>query len=139
MTKDAEQHAKEDEEAKAKIEAKNQADSLIFTSEKTLKEAGDKVDEALKKEVEEKISALREILDTGSKEDLEAKTGELSESIQKVGQAMSSAGQNPEQPKEGEAGSEEAKTDGEEKKEEDSKDDKKKKDGEDPVEGEVVD
>jgi molecular chaperone DnaK len=139
MTKDAEAHAKEDEEAKAKIEAKNQADSLIFTSEKTLKEAGDKVDESLKKEVEEKISALREILDTGSKEDLEAKTNELSESIQKVGQAMS---QNPAQeqpaegqPAEGEEGDKEAKTDGEEKKEEDSK----KKKEEEPVEGEVVD
>ena len=73
MTKDAEAHAKEDEELKAKVEAKNQADSLIFTSEKTLKEAEGKVSDDLKKEVEEKISALRSILDSGSKEEIESK------------------------------------------------------------------
>jgi len=135
MTKDAEAHAKEDEELKAKVEAKNQADSLIFTSEKTLKEAGDKVSEDLKKEVEEKISALKEILETGTKEDLEAKTSDLSESIQKVGQAMS---QNPaqEQPQEGQA--EAADTAGTEKAEEDSGKDKKDTKSEEPVEGEVV-
>lgn len=88
MTKEAEEHAKEDEEKKEQIEAKNMADSLIFTAEKTLKDAGDKAKEEDKKEVEEKISALKAILDTGSKEDLEAKSKELSDALQKVGQAM---------------------------------------------------
>lgn len=138
MTKDAEAHAKEDEETKAKVEAKNQADSLIFTSEKTLKEAGDKVGEDLKKEVEEKISALRAILDSGSKEDIEAKTSELSDSIQKVGQAMSQ-NQGSEQPTEGqttEGEADQASEESSEENSEESEEDKKKK--EDAQEGEVV-
>ncbi|MEK7450670.1 MAG: molecular chaperone DnaK [Patescibacteria group bacterium] len=88
MQKEAEVHAKEDEEKKGKVEAKNAADSLIFTAEKTLKDAGDKVKEDVKKEVEDKVSALKGILETGTKEDLEAKTKDLSDSLQKVGQAM---------------------------------------------------
>ncbi len=88
MTKEAEMHAKEDSEKKEKIDAKNTADSLIFTAEKSLKDAGDKAPDDLKKEVEEKISALKAILETGTKEDLEAKTKDLSDSLQKVGQAM---------------------------------------------------
>jgi len=133
MTKEAEEHAKEDEEKKELVEAKNNADSLIFTAEKTLKDAGDKVSEDAKKEVEEKISALKTVLETGTKEDLESKTKDLSDSLQKVGQAMYSQGQqttnNKQQTtdseKDGEAKSEDSKEEKEEKKEE-------------PVEGEVV-
>ena len=88
MTKDAEVHAQEDAEKKGKIEARNQADSLIFTAEKSLKDAGDKVAEEIKKDIEEKISALKGILDSGSKEDLESKTKELSDALTKVGEAM---------------------------------------------------
>ena len=88
MTKDAEAHAQEDAEKKGKVEARNQADSLIFTAEKSLKDAGDKVAEDVKKEVEEKVSELKGILDSGTKEELETKTKELSDVLQKVGQAM---------------------------------------------------
>jgi molecular chaperone DnaK len=136
MTKEAEMHAKEDEEKKEKIEIRNTADSLIFTAEKTLKDAGDKANPDLKKEVEEKISALKAILDTGTKEDLEAKTRDLSDSLQKVGQAMyasagSAQGQQPGQ--EQQAGSNsQSPADGE------AKADDKKTDKEEPVEGEVV-
>lgn len=141
MTKDAEAHAKEDEEAKAKVEARNQADSLIFTSEKTLKDAGDKVTPELKTEVEEKIGALRGILDSGSKEDIEAKTQELSDSIQKVGQVMSQ-NQNSDQPQEGEAAestdSSSEESTSEEPKEEEKKDPSQGSGQEEPVEGEVV-
>ncbi|MBI2442644.1 MAG: molecular chaperone DnaK [Candidatus Levybacteria bacterium] len=134
MTKEAETHAKEDEEKKEKVEARNMADSLIFTAEKSLKDAGDKVGADVKKEVEEKISALKASLDTGTKEDLEAKTKDLSDSLQKVGQAMSSssakASEEKQQP-EGAKGTGEPKgTKGDEKK------DEKKSD--EPVEGEVV-
>ena len=97
MTKEAEAHATEDAEKKEKVEARNQADSLIFTAEKSLKDAGDKVAEEIKKEVEEKVAALKEVLDSGSKEDLETKTKELSESLQKIGQNMyqQPAGEQP--------------------------------------------
>ncbi len=122
MTKEAEAHATEDTQKKEKVEARNQADSLIFTAEKSLKDAGDKVSEDVKKEIEEKISALKSVLDAGSKEDLEVKTKELSESLQKIGQNMY---KQQEQPQE-----QASQTDGEAK-----PDDKKT---EEPVEGEVV-
>ncbi len=88
MRKEAEAHAAEDTEKKTKIEAKNQADSLIFTAEKTLKEAGDKAPADLKKEVEDKVAALKAVLETGSKEDLEAKSKDLMDSLQKLGAEM---------------------------------------------------
>ena len=123
MTKEAEAHAAEDAEKKEKVEARNQADSLIFTAEKSLKDAGDKVAEEVKKEVEEKVAALKGILDSGSKEDLETKTKELSEVLQKIGQNMyQQPGAQPQEETSqanGEAKPDEAKTD-------------------EPVEGEVV-
>lgn len=88
MTKEAEMHAAEDQKKKERIEARNAADGLIFTAEKTLKDAGEKVSPELKKEVEDKISALKSILDSGTKEELEVKNKDLSDSLQKVGQAM---------------------------------------------------
>lgn len=93
MTKEAEAHATEDAEKKEKVEARNTADSMIFTAEKTLKDNEGKIDGSLKSEVEEKVKALREILDTGSKEDLETKTKDLSDSLQKIGEQMYNQGQ----------------------------------------------
>jgi molecular chaperone DnaK len=130
MTKEAELHAKEDEEKKAAVEAKNHADALLFTAEKSLKDAGDKIPADVKTEVEEKVKALKDILETGSKEDIEAKTNELSESLQKIGQAAYQQDQQAQT--EPEIESEEK--DGETK--DAGKD--KKADGEKPVEGEVV-
>ncbi len=127
MQKDAEAHAAEDAEKKGKVEARNQADSLIFTAEKTLSDGGDKVKEEDKKEVEEKISALKSILDTGSKEDLEAKTKELSDSLQKVGAAMYQ-----------QQGAEQASQQPAEDASEDKKEESSDKKDEEPVEGEVV-
>ncbi len=88
MKAEAEKHQAEDLEKKAKIEARNQADSLIFTSEKTLKDAGDKAPADLKKEVEDKVKNLKDILETGTKEDLEAKSKDLMDSLQKLGGSM---------------------------------------------------
>jgi molecular chaperone DnaK len=127
MTKEAEAHASEDAEKKEKVEARNQADSLIFTAEKSLKDAGDKVSEEIKKEVEEKITALKGVLDSESKEDLEIKTKELSESLQKIGANMYQQPQG-QQPAEGQA--QESQADGQAPTEETKTDE--------PVEGEVV-
>jgi molecular chaperone DnaK len=88
MRHEAEAHAEEDAQKKAKIEARNQADSLIFTSEKTLKDAGDKAPADLKSEVETKVKDLKAVLETGTKEDLEAKTKDLMDSLQKLGGSM---------------------------------------------------
>jgi len=127
MTKEAELHAEEDTKKKEQIEARNTADSLIFTAEKSLKDAGDKVPADVKKEVEEKVAALKSVLDTGSKEDLEVKTKELSDTLQKIGQA---AYQQQEQGQPQSSNSEQ-KADGEAKEED-------KKSSDEPVEGEVV-
>lgn len=131
MQKDAEAHAKEDEEKKAKVEVRNQADTLIFTAEKSLKDAGDKVSAEVKKEVEEKIEDLKKHLD-GSKEEIEEKTKALSESLQKIGEAMNASG--AQQP-----GSEQPSGEGSETpSEEGNGEQKDKKDKDEPIEGEVV-
>lgn len=97
MKEEAEKHAEEDKVEKEKIEVRNQADGLIYTSEKALKDAGDKVPEDVKKEIEEKAKSLKDILNNGSKEDIESKTKELSDSLQKIGQYMNQqqGGQGP--------------------------------------------
>ncbi len=134
MTKDAELHAKEDEEKKDKIEARNHADALLFTSEKALKDGGDKVPADVKTEVEEKMKTLKDILESGSKEDIEAKTKELSDSLQKIGEAAYQQGQQAQSESEIEKEEKEGKTeDSSDEEKKDNKDDKEK-----PVEGEVV-
>ncbi len=138
MTKEAEEHAKEDLEKKEQIEAKNSADSLIFTAEKTLKDAGDKVDSNLKKEVEDKIADLKSVLETGTKEDLESKTKDLSDSLQKVGQAMYSKGQQPTDDKTQQQTDDKKETEDSQSDSNDSKKEKADSGKEEPVEGEVV-
>jgi molecular chaperone DnaK len=120
MKKEAEEHAAEDTEKKDKIEAKNKAENLIYVAEKTIKDAGEKAKPEDKTAIEEKIKALKDILETGRKEDLESKTSELSDVVQKVGAAMY---QKPE-----ESTSPDASQDGP--KEEEKKDDKKVEEGE---------
>lgn len=117
MKKEAEANSEEDKKKREVIEAKNHADALVYTSEKTLKDAGDKVSEDDKKDVEEKIAALKEAISSDDQEKMEKATSELSEAIQKVGAAMY---QQPQ-----EAPAEEAK-------------EEEKKDDEGPIEGEVV-
>ena len=88
MKTEAEAHSAEDQKRKESIEIKNIAENLIYTSEKTLKDAGDKVKEEDKKEVEEKIKALKDVLDKDDMDVIKKATDDLSEKIQKVGAAM---------------------------------------------------
>jgi molecular chaperone DnaK len=88
MTKEAEAHAEEDKKRKEEIEMRNQADSLIYTAERALKDGGDKVPAEVRTDVEQKISELRGVKDSGSAEDLKAKSDALSEALQKIGAAM---------------------------------------------------
>ncbi len=85
MKKDAEMHAAEDKKKQESIEVKNAADALVYTCEKTLKDAGDKVKPEEKKDVEDKINALKEAQKTDNIETIKAKTEELSQAIQKIG------------------------------------------------------
>jgi len=90
MKKDAEAHAEEDKLKKERIEKRNTAEQLVFTAEKTLKDAGDKVKAEDKKEVEEKVKDLKDTIakDDFNEADVEAKSKVLSEALQKVGAAM---------------------------------------------------
>ena len=88
MQKEAEAHRDEDEKRKETIETKNVAENLVYSSEKTLKDAGDKVKVDDKKLVEEKIAAAKEALKGEDLEQIKKATDELSEQIQKVGAAM---------------------------------------------------
>jgi molecular chaperone DnaK len=128
---DAEKNKADDEKKTEQIKAKNTADATIVMAEKSIKDAGDKAPKEVVEKVQEKIKNLKDILETGSKEDLEAKTKELSETLSEVGQAMY-ANQAPtaDGSQSTEATSEEPKTD--------EKDSKKKKDDSKVEEGEVV-
>ena len=87
---EAEKHAEEDKKKKEAVEARNQADNLVFTAEKTLKDAGDKVKKEDKEKVEEEVKKLKEVLakEDSSKEELEKASKELSDNLQKIGEAM---------------------------------------------------
>lgn len=85
MKQEAESHAAEDRQKKELIEVRNQADTLIFSTEKALKEAGDKVKPEDKKQVEEKLEALKKIKDSSEIEPLKKAIDELSQEIQKIG------------------------------------------------------
>lgn len=89
MKEEAEKNADADKQVKEKIEAKNKAEHLVYTAEKSLKDAGDKVPEDIKKEVEEKITAVKELTEKeeSTAQEIDTKVGELSESLQKIGQA----------------------------------------------------
>ena len=100
MKKDAEAHAQEDKKKQESIEVKNSADALIYACEKTLNEAGDKIKAEEKKEVEDKITVLKEAQKADNIEDIKAKTKDLSDLIQKVGAELYKQQQSNEQKKE---------------------------------------
>lgn len=88
MTREAEMNAEADLKKKEEVEVRNHADSLVFQAEKSLKDAGEKVSEDVKKEVQEKVDALKGIAQTGAIEEVKAKTDELSAAMMKIGEAM---------------------------------------------------
>ena len=85
MKKEAEAHAAEDRQRKELIEVRNQADTLIYSTEKALKETGDKVKPEDKKEVEDKLAELKKLKDGSEIEPLKKGLDELSQAIQKIG------------------------------------------------------
>ena len=88
MIKDAELNAEEDKKARELVEAKNAADALVHSTKKSLEEYGDKVGADEKTQIEAALKALEEVIPTGTKEDIEAKTEELGKVSQKLGEAM---------------------------------------------------
>ncbi len=88
MVKEAEEHAEEDRKKRELVDAKNQAESLIHTTEKTLNEVGDQVAADDKKAVEDAVSELRTALEGEDLDDIKQKTETLSQASSKLGEAM---------------------------------------------------
>jgi len=88
MKKAAEEHKETDQKLKELIEVRNQADSLIYTAEKSLKEAGDKVPSDLVEKVKANIEQLKKVKDKESKEEINEAISKLNEELSKVGQQM---------------------------------------------------
>jgi molecular chaperone DnaK len=88
MVKEAELHAEEDKQEKEKAEARNEADSLIYSSEKNIKDLGDKLNAADKTKTEEAIADLRKSLENGSTEDIKAKTEVLKQTAYKIAEEL---------------------------------------------------
>jgi molecular chaperone DnaK len=86
--KEADMHAEEDKKKKDLVEAKNNADSLIYHTEKTLKEMGDKVDAATKQTVEEHMQRLRTAMEGEDAEAIKQASEELMQASHKVAEAM---------------------------------------------------
>ena len=115
MKKEAEAHKEEDKKKQDLISARNEADALIYMTEKTLREGGDKIGEDTKKEVQEKLEALKKAKEEENIEEMKQKSSDLSQTIQKVGadmykqQSGSQAKGTPEQkPEDNQKGPEEA-------------------------------
>jgi molecular chaperone DnaK len=88
MVKDAEQFAEEDKKRREAAESKNQAESLIHSTEQQLKEHGDKVDESLKTEIETAVAEAKTAVEGGDAEAMKAKTEALTQAAMKLGQAI---------------------------------------------------
>ncbi len=95
--KDAEKFAEQDKRLKEEIELKNEADSLIYTSEKTLEELGDKVPPESKEKVQKTVEDTKAALEKGDLTELKAKVEELRKAVQEVGAAVYQAQAQQEQ------------------------------------------
>ncbi|MFV1849347.1 MAG: molecular chaperone DnaK [Thalassospira sp.] len=93
MVKDAESNAEADKKRKALVEARNQAEAIIHSTEKNLSEHGDKVDDATKSEIESALAALKEAKDGDDAEAITTKLNELQQAAMKLGEAMYQAQQ----------------------------------------------
>ena len=93
MVKDAEANAEADKKRKALVEARNQAEALAHSSEKSLKEYGDKVTEAERTAISDAIAGLKTAAEGDDVAEIEAKTQALAEASMKLGQAMYEASQ----------------------------------------------
>jgi len=115
MVRDAESHAEEDKKEREKIEVRNEADSLIYSTEKSLKDFGDKVDASEKEKINASVAALKKSVESGDIADIKSKIEELKQASYKLaeevykqagaGQASGAAGQASGQDAGNEAGS----------------------------------
>ena len=88
MVKDAEANAAADKEKREAVDAKNEADSLIYATEKSLKDLGDKVSGADKQKIEDAVAALKKALESDNTSDIKAKTEELKQASYKIAEEV---------------------------------------------------
>ena len=88
MVNEAESNADEDKKRRELVEARNQADSLVHTTEKNLTEFGDKVDPGVKGEIDTALAALKEVQEGDDLGAIQEKTGALQQAAMKLGEAM---------------------------------------------------
>jgi molecular chaperone DnaK len=93
MVKEAEQFAEEDKKRRASAEAKNNAESLIHTTERQLAEHGDKVDASVKTEIETALTDAKSAVESGDADQMTEKTNALAQAAMKLGEAMYKAQQ----------------------------------------------
>lgn len=88
MKKDAEMHAAEDKKKREVVEAKNTADAMIYTAEKALRDSGDKIPDDVKKEIEEKVEALKKVKDSDDLQAIKRASQDLAVASQKIGELL---------------------------------------------------
>ena len=88
MVRDAEAHAEEDRKHRDEVEARNQADSLVYQAEKVLQENADKIDAAVRSEVESKIEPVKQAIKDNDVERMRSSSQELATAMQKIGEAV---------------------------------------------------
>ncbi|AGW14912.1 molecular chaperone DnaK [Megalodesulfovibrio gigas] len=88
LIKDAESHAEDDKKKQAVIEARNHADTLIYTTEKSIKDLGEKLDAALKAEIETKLEALKKTMESDDADAIRKATDELSTASHKMAEMI---------------------------------------------------
>lgn len=109
--KEAEQHAEEDKKRQEEIEVRNNADSMIYTSENTLEELADKVDAEKKSKIEELVKELRELIAGKDLDAIKTKTDELTKVVQEVGAAIYQEAQQAQAQQEAQGGAQEPQND----------------------------
>ncbi|MCF8106470.1 MAG: molecular chaperone DnaK [Desulfohalobiaceae bacterium] len=88
MVKDAEAHSGEDEKKRKLIEARNQADTLIYSTEKSMRDLGDKVESDLRSDIESKIEALKKTMENDDEEAIKKASDELSQASHKLAEKL---------------------------------------------------
>jgi molecular chaperone DnaK len=88
MVDDARSHDADDQRRRVEVETRNQADSLVYSTEKTLRDNADKIPEDLKEEVEGKIATLKTAISENNTAEMQTSTTDLNDSLMRLGQAV---------------------------------------------------
>ena len=104
MVNEAKSHEAEDQQRRAEVETRNQADTLVYSTEKTLEDNKDKVPQDLKEEIEGKIATLKAAIASNNLAEMQPAITDLTSSLQRLGEAVYSQVEDPAQPQDGGTG-----------------------------------